>query len=315
MVDAGEIFHPLRWTPADAARFLSSAQELESAGVVLRMPATWRANRPARPRVTATVGAHAPTTIGLDGLLDFRMDVTLDGKSLSNKEITTLLAGTDTLVLLRGVWVEIDRERLERAMRQFKEAQALAERDGLTFAEAIRLLAGASFADDGEDPAAADWAGVTAGPWLAQTLKTLRAPEDSGIDPGSALKGTLRPYQKVGVHWMHLLSGLGLGACLADDMGLGKTIQVLALLLAQALKGGGKRPSLLVAPASLLANWVTEIERFAPSLQARIVHPSAMTVDQLKQITPDCLESLIWRLPAMARCFACRRSPRHTGGW
>ena len=50
MIDTGEIFHPLRWTPAEAARFLSSAPDLESAGVVLRMPASWRANRPPRPR-------------------------------------------------------------------------------------------------------------------------------------------------------------------------------------------------------------------------------------------------------------------------
>jgi hypothetical protein len=132
MVDAGEIFHPLGWTPGEAARFLSSAPQLESAGIVLRMPAAWRANRPARPQVSATVGAGAPSAVGLDGLLDFRVNVTLEGEPLSDEEIATLLAGTDTLALLRGVWVEIDRERLERAVRQFKEAEALAERDGLT---------------------------------------------------------------------------------------------------------------------------------------------------------------------------------------
>ena len=290
MVDAGEIFHPLCWTAAEAARFLSSVPELESAGVVLRMPAVWRANRPARPQVTATVGARTPSTLGLDGLLDFHMDVTLEGEPLTNKEIATLLAGTDTLVMLRGAWVEIDRQRLERAMRQFQEAEALAARDGLTFAEAMRLLAGVAVTGNGSDAEAADWARVTAGPWLAETLKALRFPDGMGIDPGSALKGTLRPYQKVGVQWLDLLSGLGLGACLADDMGLGKTIQVLALLLAR--KGGSNRPSLLVAPASLLANWAAEIERFAPSLKAAIIHPSAMTAEQVKQLTPDRLEEL-----------------------
>jgi SNF2 family DNA or RNA helicase len=73
---------------------------------------------------------------------------------------------------------------------------------------------------------------VTAGPWLAETLKGLRSQEGlDKIDPGKALKGTLRPYQQVGVRWLYLLAKLGLGACLADDMGLGKTIQVLSLLL------------------------------------------------------------------------------------
>ena len=56
MIDAGEIFHPLRWGPAEASRFLHSLPDLESAGVVVRMPATWRANRPARPRVTGDGG-------------------------------------------------------------------------------------------------------------------------------------------------------------------------------------------------------------------------------------------------------------------
>ena len=310
MVDAGEIFHPLRWTPAEAARFLSSVPELESAGVVLRMPAAWRASRPARPQVTATVGARTPSTVGLDGLLDFRMEVTLEGEPLNDEEIATLLSGTDSLVLLRGVWVEIDRKRLDRAIRQFKEAEDLAERDGITFAEAMRLLAGVAVAGDDGDPAAADWAQVRAGPWLAETLKALRAPDGVGVDPGPALQGSLRPYQKAGVQWLHLLSGLGLGACLADDMGLGKTIQVLALLLARAGKDGGKPPSLLVAPASLLANWADEIERFAPSLNAQIIHPSAMTADQMKQVTPDRLQGLdlaitsygsLLRMPVLAQ--------------
>ena len=292
MVDAGEIFHPLRWSPAEAARLLSSVPDLESAGVVVRMPASWRASRPARPLVTATVGARPPSGIGLDGLLDFHMAVTLDGEPLSDEEIARLLAGTDTLVLLRGQWVEIDRRRLERAMQQFRNAQALAERDGLTFIEAMRLLAGAAVTGTDQDAGGADWSQVTAGPWLAETLKALRAPDGADADPGPALKGTLRPYQKAGVHWMHLLSGLGLGACLADDMGLGKTIQVLSLLLAQRRAGRAMQPSLLVGPASLLANWAAEIERFTPGLTAKIVHPSAMTPDQVRQVTPDQLSGI-----------------------
>ena len=76
---------------------------------------------------------------------------------------------------------------------------------------------------------------------------------------------------------MYLLSKLGLGACLADDMGLGKTIQVLALLLVlKREETGPHRPSLLVAPASLLANWKAEAERLAPGLRLLIAHPSAM---------------------------------------
>jgi len=291
-VDAGDIFHPLRWTAAEAGRFLASVPDLETAGVVLRMPAVWRAGRPARPKVSATVGARAPSAVGMNGLLDFKVDVSLDGEPLSASEIDALLSGTDTLALLRGQWVEIDRDRLARALDQFKAAEALAARDGLTFAEAMRLLSGATVTAEAADAETADWAAVSAGPWLSETLKTLRSPDGVSVDPGRALLGTLRPYQKDGVQWLGLLSGLGLGACLADDMGLGKTIQVLALLLAKTSDGAQPRPSLLVAPASLLANWADEIARFAPSLNAAIIHPSAMTAEAFKAVTPAQLAEL-----------------------
>ncbi len=309
MVDAGEIFHPLRWSAGDAARFLASVPELESAGVVVRMPAAWHANRPARPQVTATVGARTPSAVGLGAVLDFHMEVTLEGDPLTDQEVSALLAGTDSLILLRGQWVEIDRDRLARAIEQFRAAEALAERDGLTFAEAMRLLSGATLTKNADDPVGTGWARMNAGPWLAETLRALRAPTGDGADPGPALKGTLRPYQKAGVEWMRLLSGLGLGACLADDMGLGKTIQILALLL-QAKVRQDKKPSLLVVPASLLANWAAEIERFAPSLDARILHPSMMTADQVKQISLDDLTAIdlaitsygsLLRMPVLAQ--------------
>ncbi len=305
MVDGGDIFHPLRWTPRDASRFLADAPAMEAAGVVVRMPATWRASRPARPQVTGTVGARGPSAVGLDGMLDFRMSVTLDGEALSDDEISSLLAGTDSLVLLRGQWVEVDRARMERAMQQFRAAEDLAARNGLSFADAMRMLSGAAVTADAAEAASPDWAQVAAGPWLAETLQALRAPDGAIADPGPALHGTLRPYQMAGVQWLHLLAGLGLGACLADDMGLGKTIQVLSLLLLERRRNKGarwkypswkypgwkhsrrtQRPSLLVAPASLLANWSAEIEKFAPELRTLIVHPSAMTAAQVKEFSP-----------------------------
>jgi superfamily II DNA or RNA helicase len=282
MVDAGAIFHPLRWTPQQAIQFLRDVPALESAGIVVRMPGSWRMNRPARPQVKATVGGRVPSKLGTDALLDFEMQVTLDGETLSSAEIRQLLAHTDGLALIRGKWVEIDRDRLSRTLDQFRAVEKQAAAEGLSFGEAMRLLAGTGIAE-GEAAASADiaWSETVAGPWLAETLAALRDPGGlARVDPGKALNGTLRPYQQNGVQWLHLLARLGLGACLADDMGLGKTIQVLSLLLVLKKETGGKqagartKPSLLVAPASLLANWASEIARFAPGLKAVIVHPS-----------------------------------------
>ena len=296
MVDRGEIFHPLRWTPGEAMQLLRDVPQLETAGVVVRMPAAWRGNRPPRPRVTGTVGGKAPSGLGQDALLDFHMEVTLDGERLTADEISELLAKSDGLALVRGRWVEINREQLSRMIERFREVERTAAANGLAFGEAMRLLAGADVAADDTAAAAAhtDWAQVVAGPWLAETLKGLRSPEGlAQVDPGAALNGTLRPYQQVGVRWLYLLAKLGLGACLADDMGLGKTIQVLSLLLVLKRQTNGKQePSLLVAPASLLANWASEIERFAPGLKALIAHPSALPAADLKTLPPERLRNV-----------------------
>ena len=284
MVDAGEIFHPLRWSPQQALQFLKDVPALESAGVVVRMPASWRMNRPARPQVKATVGGNASSKLGADALLDFRMEVTLDGESLSAAEIKRLLAHSEGLALIRGKWVEVDHERLSRTLEQFEAIEHRAATDGLSFGEAMRMLAGAGIAgDEAAGQEDVDWSQTVAGPWLAKTLAALRHPDElSRVDPGRSFEGTLRPYQQVGVQWLYLLTQLRLGACLADDMGLGKTIQVLSLLL--VLKNEARenrKPCLLVAPASLLANWAAEIARFAPSLKTVVVHPSAAPSEKL----------------------------------
>src|SRR5712672_1397020 len=290
MVDAGEIFHPLRWSPQQALQFLKDVPAIESAGVAVRMPASWRMNRPARPQVKATVGGHAPSKLGMDALLDFRMDETLDGERLSATEIKRLLAHSDGLVLIRGKWVEIDHEGLRRALDKFEAIERRAASDGLSFGEAMRVLAGAGIAEnDSGGQADIDWGQAVAGPWLADTLAALRRPDGlARIDPGKSLQGTLRPYQLAGVQWLYLLTQLRLGACLADDMGLGKTIQVLSLLLVLKNEAADKRkPCLLVAQASLLANWASEIARFAPSLKALVAHPSAAPAEKLNAVDAD----------------------------
>ena len=295
MVEAGEIFHPLRWTPDEALQLLRDVPQLEAAGVVVRMPAAWKGNHPPRPRVTGTVGGKPPSGIGRDALLDFQMEVTLEGETLTAAEIQELLAKSDGLALVRGRWIELNGEHLKQMMDRFGEAERAARERGLGFGEAMRLVAGADVA--ATDMPAGDgvgWAQVVAGEWLAEKLKGLRSPQGlAGADPGDALKGKLRPYQQVGVRWLYLLTKLGLGACLADDMGLGKTIQVLALLLLLKRESGASpKPSLLIAPASLLANWASEIERFAPGLKTLIAHPSAGPAGDFKTWQPDLLRDV-----------------------
>jgi superfamily II DNA or RNA helicase len=86
-----------------------------------------------------------------------------------------------------------------------------------------------------------------------------------------ALKATLRPYQEQGLSWLKFIDEMGSGGVLADDMGLGKTIQTIALLL--SIKQDAKKVSaLIVAPTSVVSNWVREIQRFAPTLTTALWH-------------------------------------------
>ncbi|NDP64374.1 DEAD/DEAH box helicase [Polaromonas sp.] len=292
MVEAGDIYHPLRWTALDAFRFLSDLPQLEAAGIIVRTPKVWKAGKPLRPVVKASVGTRPPSLLGQDALLDFSMQVCLDGEDLNDAEIEALLQRGDGLQFIRGRWVEVDHKAIGRLLARFKAIEAAAE-NGLPFAQAMRLLAGASLDESGQ-PLDADWSELAAGPWLADTLAGLRRPEGlAQVDPGPELQATLRPYQQAGVRWLYLLTRLGLGACLADDMGLGKTIQVLALLLVLKRENAGpQRPSLLVAPASLLANWAAEAERFAPGLRLLVAHPSAMLPADFKALDAARLEDV-----------------------
>jgi len=314
LVDSGRIFKPLPWTPADAYRLLKDVPKCEAAGVIVRLPDWWQGGHPPRPRVSVRVGQSRLAGLGADALLDFSVQTTLAGEPLTEAEWQSLLQAAEGLALVRGKWVEVDPAKLREALAQWKKVETRARHEGLTFYEGMRLISGfhAPAAEGGGEAAAEErqWSGIQPGQWLEDVLAGLRDPARRSSDvPIPGLQAQLRPYQAVGVNWLWFLSRLGLGGCLADDMGLGKTLQVLALLLrrkaeaaaagepthSSPVAGAGRDvptaaqdaqkpaspgrpspplPSLLVVPASLLANWRAEIDKFTPALSFVIVHPS-----------------------------------------
>ena len=188
-------------------------------------------------------------------------------------------------MLLRGQWVEVDRARFEKTMERFRNAEALAARDGLSFAEAMRMLAGASVtggrsgggrcrlvACDRRPVAGADAAGAASG----------------GRGGGRSGPGVERDVAAVPAY-RHALDAPvvqpGPGGLSGGRHGAGQDDPGAVAVAGGARQAG--QPNLLVAPASLLGNWAAEIEKFAPGLKAVIVHPSAMSPDQIKQFTPE----------------------------
>jgi non-specific serine/threonine protein kinase len=292
MVSSGEIYHPLRWRAKEAWAFLSDFQKLESSGIMVRAPLSWKSTRPARPQIKSTIGSKAPSLLGADALLDFKMEIMLDGDKLTAAEVKALLKNAEGLQFLRGKWIEVNHQKLSELLTRFEGIEKTAGKDGLDFTQAMRLMAGASL-DHPFDPEDVAWMQIDAGPWFSELLDSMREPGGlQQINPGADLKTPLRPYQQDGLRWLYLLSRLRLGACLADDMGLGKTIQILALLLVLKKQGTlSSKPVLLVVPASLLANWMAEAHRFAPSLRLLIVHPSALSVQEMQSLGPEQLQN------------------------
>jgi superfamily II DNA or RNA helicase len=105
---------------------------------------------------------------------------------------------------------------------------------------------------------------------LIERLRTFKGLVE--ILPPKGLKATLRPYQREGLNWLQFLRDYGLGGILADDMGLGKTVQALAHILVEKQGKRLKRPVLIVCPTSLIPNWQSEAEKFAPSLKVLSLH-------------------------------------------
>ena len=305
LVSTGDIYSPLAWTSDEAYQFLSSVPDYTESGVIVKLPNWWK--KRARPKVSISIGNVSQSNFSAENLLDFNLNLVLGDTKLNPKELEQILSSDAGLIFLKGQWVEVDKEQINQALAHWKSVEQEYGQNGISFIEGMRLLAGTSsdLNDQSQDDQEQHWSFVHAGEGLSQILDGLRNPEDiKTIQPGKALKASLREYQSIGVNWLYELSQLGLGACLADDMGLGKTIQIIALLLIlknkQSKNNRSKnnlsknkeikqKPSLLVLPASLLNNWKDELNKFAPSLKYLFIHSSMISKPDLAQMAESGL--------------------------
>jgi len=269
LLESGDIFYPLGFTPTEASIFLKEVVEYENAGVLCRIPDWWTA-KSRKTSVSVSIGSKKPPKVGLAAILDASPTLMVDGVAISLEEAKRLIAASEGLAFIKNKWVAVDPEKLQQALDAY-EKMAPMLKDGLTLADAMRMQLNLEKKDE-KDP---DLVDVSSGEWLQNVIHNMSSPADMDeVVPTPDFSAQLRPYQQHGLNWLHALHQLGFGGCLADDMGLGKTIQLLAFM--SLLRNETNQPSLLVLPASLLANWKQEIQRFLPSLKVFFAHPSML---------------------------------------
>ncbi|MGW3829254.1 DEAD/DEAH box helicase, partial [Streptomyces sp. NPDC005071] len=264
----------LELSDAEVSELLGeAAAPLAAAGIQVHWPKDLVRELLARAVVEPAekAGSDQPSVLGADTLLTFRWQLTVGGRELDGAELDRLAEAQRPVVRLRDQWVLIDPEVLARArVRQDRR---------LTPVQALGAVLGGSVEVGGQ------WVEVTAGGWLAELKERLADPEATArrapLAQPAALKATLRDYQLRGLVWLHQMTELGLGGCLADDMGLGKTITLIALHLHRQNIPALAGPTLVVCPTSLLGNWSREIERFAPGTPVRRFHGPARSLEDL----------------------------------
>jgi SNF2 family DNA or RNA helicase len=264
---------------AGAFEFLQdSAWVLESAGYKVIIPAWWtpKGHQRAKVRLRAkgkslsTTKDKAKSYFSYDNLVQYQYDLSIGGEQVTEKEWMELVEAKSPLVKFRGQWMHLDQDKMQQMLEFWKKQQK--ENPELTLIDFMRMTA-----EGGEDlDVEFDRAQS-----LAEMLDKLhdKTRLEAIADP-IQLQGTLREYQKRGVSWLSYLEQLGLNGCLADDMGLGKTVQVIARLVQEQEQAiAPLKPTLLIAPTSVVGNWRKEIEKFAPHLSSIVHHGTERAKD------------------------------------
>ncbi|MBA3529675.1 MAG: helicase SNF2, partial [Propionibacteriaceae bacterium] len=193
---------------------------------------------------------------------DLRIQVSLEGEVIPFDELfVALTRGDEFLILDTGVYLPLDRPEFVQLRNLIEEARALQDHDS-TALRISRFQAGMweELVQLGVVIEQSDrWAKAVGGLINVTSIDPVEVPE--------TMHARLRPYQIEGYQWLAFLWAHGLGGILADDMGLGKTLQALALVCRARLQEPAAAPFLVVAPTSVVSNWVNEARTFAPGLK------------------------------------------------
>ncbi|HEY1539238.1 MAG TPA: SNF2-related protein, partial [Solirubrobacteraceae bacterium] len=209
---------------------------------------------------TLEVGVSTGEIAGERDWFDLGVQVTIEGRGVPLALVLTGLAdGSGQLLLDDGALVSLDSPALDALRRVLADARDLPDRPGLQIS---RYQAGlwAELVDVTTVTGQAE-------AWQHQVGALLAHDELPEHDVPDGVAADLRPYQRDGFRWLAMLWEFELGGILADDMGLGKTLQALALITHARREAPERGPFLVVAPTSVVSNWLTEAQRFTPDLR------------------------------------------------
>jgi superfamily II DNA or RNA helicase len=216
------------------------------------------------------LGANARVSSGVDWL-SLRLNFESEGVAVTQEELARCLAdGRRYVRLSDGTFARLDPKKVREVLQRQAEILATGGGNGgrLPLSQAGRIED--LLTQVGRSNVSGDTKELFKKLQDIDEIKVTKKPRN--------LKAQLRPYQEQGFQWLWFLHEIGSGGVLADDMGLGKTVQTLALLLAvknEDSKVEGKRKpfkALIVAPTSVVTNWLREMDKFAPSLRHALWH-------------------------------------------
>ena len=252
---------------SESFAFLKEAAPLlEQSGFGVLVPAWWQGTGQLRARMRAGTrkkkGRDGPGRLTFASMIRFSWELSIGDEPIDLAEFERLVALKQPLVRVRGQWVALDPEQMQRALTRFQRG------GDMTMTEALRLgLGGTTPAL----PSGIAYAGMQAEGALDELLRALADSQQlEALAQPVDFVGQLRPYQLRGLAWLAFMRRVGMGACLADDMGLGKTLQTIALLLHEVTLNPEAGPTLLVCPTSVVGNWQRELARFAPTLRVHV---------------------------------------------
>jgi superfamily II DNA or RNA helicase len=196
---------------------------------------------------------------------DLRVEISVGGEEVPFHDLFVAIAeGRSHLLLPSGTYFSLDRGELRQLAELIAEARSLHD------APAGQARLSRFQADLWEELHRLGVVSEQVGAWT-EAIRALTGGDDRVRAVPAGLAATLRPYQEEGFQWLATRFEHRLGGILADDMGLGKTVQALALVLHAREQELTDLPFLVVAPTSVVGNWASEAQRFAPGLTVATV--------------------------------------------